>query len=294
MGHKAGFISIVGKPNVGKSTLMNKILGERLSIVTPKAQTTRHRIKGILNGEGYQVVFSDTPGILEPHYLLHAKMMEQVEAALSDSDAVLFIHDISEGYMDEALVDRLKKIPVPLIVVINKADLSTQEEISKLIHGWKKKLSPHAVIPVSAQTGFNTEKITEEILAILPESPAYFSKDQLSDLTMRFFTSEIIREKIFMQYEKEIPYSTEIGIEEFKEEKNLTRIRAVIFVERQSQKGIVIGHKGDSLKKVGTAARKDIEKFLDKKVFLELFVKVEEDWRKKENSLRRFGYTSPG
>jgi GTP-binding protein Era len=292
MAHKAGFVSIVGKPNVGKSTLMNQLLGERLSIVTPKAQTTRHRIKGILNAEDYQVVFSDTPGILEPHYLLHKKMMDFVDAALADADAVLVINDLTEAYLEESLVEQLRKIKVPVIVIINKVDLSTQNEINKLIHGWKKAIKPHAVIPVSALNNFNTEQIIEALLEIIPESPPFFSKENLSDLTQRFFTSEIIREKIFLQYEKEIPYSTEIGIEEFKEEKNLIRIRGIIYVERSSQKGIIIGHQGEALKKVGTAARKDMEKFLGKKVFLELYVKVEEDWRKKENSLKRFGYSA--
>jgi len=292
MSHKSGFVSIVGKPNVGKSTLMNQLLGERLSIVTPKAQTTRHRIKGILNAEDYQVVFSDTPGILEPHYLLHKKMMDFVDAALADADAVLVINDLTEAYLEEALVSQLKKIKVPVIVIINKVDLSTQNEINKLIHGWKKAIKPHAVIPVSAINNFNTDKIVEALLEIMPESPPFFSKENLSDLTQRFFTAEMIREKIFLQYDKEIPYSTEIGIEEFKEEKNLVRIRAVIYVERSSQKGIIIGHKGEALKKVGTTARIDMEKFLGRKVFLELFVKVEEDWRKKENALKRFGYSS--
>ena len=292
MAHKSGFVSIVGKPNVGKSTLMNQLLGERLSIVTPKAQTTRHRIKGILNADDYQVVFSDTPGILEPHYLLHKKMMDFVDAALADADAVLLINDLSEAYLEAALVEQLKKIKVPVIVIINKVDLSTQNEINKLIHGWNKAIKPHAVIPVSAINNFNTDKIVESLLEIIPESPPFFNKENLSDLTQRFFTAEMIREKIFLQYDKEIPYSTEVGIEEFKEEKNLVRIRAIIFVERSSQKGIIIGHQGEALKKVGTAARKDMEKFLGKKVFLELYVKVEEDWRKKENSLKRFGYTS--
>ena len=292
MAHKSGFVSIVGKPNVGKSTLMNQILGERLSIVTPKAQTTRHRIKGILNAEDYQVVFSDTPGILEPHYLLHKKMMDFVDAALADADAVLVISDLTEAYLEEPLVEQLRKIKVPVIVIVNKVDLSTQNEINKLIHGWKKAIKPHAVIPVSALNNFNTDKIVEALLEIMPESPPFFSKENLSDLTQRFFTAEMIREKIFLQYDKEIPYSTEIGIEEFKDGKDIIKIRAIIFVERSSQKGIIIGHKGEALKKVGTAARKDMEKFLGKKVFLELYVKVEEDWRKKENSLKRFGYST--
>jgi len=289
--HKAGFVSIIGKPNVGKSTLMNRMLGEKLSIVSPKAQTTRHRIKGILNGEDFQIVFSDTPGIIEPHYLLHDKMMEFVTASLADADAVLFITDLTETYMDEQMMQRLTAIKIPVIVVINKVDISSQDEINKLVHGWKKKLNPRAVIPVSAMTDFNTDKIKETILEMLPEAPAFFPKDDLSDQSERFFVAEIIREKIFLNYEKEIPYSTEVGIEEFKEEKDIIRIRAIIFVERDSQKGIIIGNKGESIKRVGTQARKDIESFLGKKVFLDLFVKVEKEWRKNEIKLKRFGYT---
>ncbi len=291
MSHKAGFVSIIGKPNVGKSTLMNRMLGEKLSIVTPKAQTTRHRIKGILNGADFQIVFSDTPGIIEPHYLLHDKMMEFVTASMADADAVLFMTDLEETYMDEQMMQRLAAIKIPLIVVINKVDISSQDEINKLVHGWKKKLNPHAVIPVSAKTDFNMDKIKETMLEILPEAPAFFPKDDLSDQTERFFVAEIIREKIFLNYEKEIPYSTEVGIEEFKEEKDIIRIRAIIFVERDSQKGIIIGNKGESIKHIGTQARKDIENFLGKKVFLDLFVKVEKEWRKNEIKLKRFGYT---
>jgi len=290
--HKAGFISIIGKPNVGKSTLMNRMLGEKLSIVTPKAQTTRHRIKGILNGDDYQVVFSDTPGIIEPHYLLHDKMMDFVNASLADADAVLFITDLEETYMDETIMNRLTAIKIPIVVVINKMDLSTPEEINKLVHGWKKKLSPHAVIPASAINEFNVDRITESILEILPEAPAFFPKDELSDQTERFFVTEIIREKIFLNYEKEIPYSTEVVIENFTEENALIRIRALIFVERDSQKGIIIGNKGEAIKRVGTQARKDIESFLGKKVFLELFVKVEKECRKNESQLKRFGYSA--
>ena len=290
MNHKAGFVSIIGKPNVGKSTLMNRILGEKLSIVTPKAQTTRHRIKGILNDKDFQIIFSDTPGIIEPHYLLHDKMMEFVKASLEDADAVLFITDLEETYMDEEMINRLSAIKIPLIVIINKVDLSTQNEINKLVHGWKKKLNPHAVIPISAMDDFNVDKIKETILEILPEAPPFFPKEDLSDQSERFFVAEMIREKIFLHYEKEIPYSTEVGIEEFKEENGLIKIRALIFVERDSQKGIIIGNKGEAIKRVGTEARKDMENFLGKKVFLELFVKVEKDWRKNENKLKRFGY----
>jgi GTP-binding protein Era len=290
MSHKSGFVSIIGKPNVGKSTLMNNLLKEKLSIVTPKAQTTRHRIKGILNAEDYQVVFSDTPGILEPHYLLHNKMMQFVQSALEDADAVLFITDLEETYMDEQMVQRIKSIKVPVVVVVNKADLSTPNEISKLTHGWKKAISPYAVIPTSALTNFNLDKILEAILEILPEAPAYFDKGNLSDSTQRFFASEMIREKIFMHYDKEIPYSSEVGIEEFKDEKSIIRIRAIIYVERNSQKGIIIGRGGEGLKRVGSESRRDMEKLFGKKVFLELFVKVEEDWRKRENVLKRFGY----
>jgi GTP-binding protein Era len=290
MSHKSGFISIIGKPNVGKSTLMNRMLKEKLSIVTPKAQTTRHRIKGILNSENYQVVFSDTPGILEPHYLLHNKMMEFVESALEDADAVLFITDLEEAYMDQQLVARIQRIKVPVIIVLNKVDLSSTNEINKLVHGWKKAVNPSSIIPASALTDFNLDKILETVLEIIPEAPAYFDKGNLSDSSQRFFASEMIREKIFMHYGKEIPYSSDVGIEEFKEEKSILRIRAIIYVERNSQKGIIIGRGGEGLKRIGTESRKDMEKLFGKKVFLEIFVKVEENWRKRENVLKRFGY----
>ena len=292
MTHKAGFVSILGKPNVGKSTLMNRILKENLSIVTPKAQTTRHRIKGILNTPEYQVVFSDTPGLLDPNYLLQSKMMDFVAAAVEDADVVLFISDISEQYMDEKLVERIASFKVPVIIVINKIDISSTNEINKLVHGWKKKVKPHAVIPVSATQDFNIEEILKTILELLPEAPAFFPKEDLSDATERFFVSEMIREKIFLHYEQEIPYASEVAIESFKEEDDIIRISAIIYVERDSQKAILIGRKGEALKRVGTEARIDMEKFLNKKVFLELFVKVEENWRKNENKLKRFGYSS--
>jgi GTPase len=292
MGHKAGFVGIIGKPNVGKSTLMNSLIGEQLSIVSHKVQTTRHRIKGILNGDEYQIIFSDTPGILEPHYLLQEKMMEFVNASLEDADAVLFITDNSEAYMEEDIVARLSAIKVPVVIVINKMDLSSTEEINKLVHGWKKKVNPHAIIPVSATLKFNVEKITEMLLTLMPEAPAYFPKDQLSDSNERFFISEIIREKIFMHYQQEIPYSTQVEVEAFKDEGKIARISAVIYVERDSQKGIIIGSKGEGIKRIGSEARRDIEKSLGKQVFLELFVKVEKEWRKNENKLRRFGYSN--
>lgn len=292
MGHKAGFVGIIGKPNVGKSTLMNSLIGEQLSIVSHKVQTTRHRIKGILNGDEYQIILSDTPGILEPHYLLQEKMMDFVNASLEDADAVLFITDNSEAYMEDDIVARLSAIKVPVVIVINKMDLSSTEEINKLVHGWKKKVNPHAIIPVSATLKFNVEKITEMLLTLMPEAPAYFPKDQLSDSNERFFISEIIREKIFMHYQQEIPYSTQVEVEAFKDEGKIVRISAVIFVERDSQKGIIIGRKGEGIKRIGSEARRDIEKSLGKQVFLELFVKVEKEWRKNENKLRRFGYSN--
>ncbi|MBK6838170.1 MAG: GTPase Era [Bacteroidetes bacterium] len=291
MSHKAGFVGIIGKPNVGKSTLMNRLVGQSLSIVTSKAQTTRHRIKGILNNENYQIVFSDTPGILEPHYLLQEKMMDFVTESMKDADAVLYISDLSESYGDEAIMKLLTQIKVPIVVVINKMDESSPDEINKLVHGWKKKLNPYAIIPISALKDFNVEQVRDSLLELIPEAPPYFPKENLSDSSERFFVSEIIREKIFLHYQQEIPYSAEVGIEEFKEENKIIRINAVIFVERDSQKGILIGKGGESIKRIGTEARKDIEKFLGKKVFLEIFVRGEKDWRKSENKLRRFGYS---
>jgi GTP-binding protein Era len=291
MGHKAGFVGIIGKPNVGKSTLMNRLIGEGLSIVTPKAQTTRHRVKGILNREDFQVVFSDTPGLLEPNYLLQEKMMDFVKSALADADVVLFISDLSETYGDEKTMELLASIQTPVVVIINKIDESTTDEINKLVHGWKKKLNPRAVIPVSALKNFNVPQVLDAILEIIPEGPPFFPKDSLSDANERFFVSEIIREKIMLNYQQEIPYSSEVIVEAFKEEDKIIKISATIFVERDSQKGILIGKGGRDIKRIGTEARHDIEKFLGKKVFLELFVKVEKDWRKSENKLRRFGYS---
>ncbi len=291
MPHKSGFVAIIGKPNVGKSTLMNRLIGQGLSIVTPKAQTTRHRIKGILNTDDYQIVFSDTPGILEPHYLLQQKMMDFVKATLEDADVVLFIADLEETYMNESILQLLTGIKVPIIVVLNKIDISTQNEINKLVHGWNKKVKPLAVIPISAAKDFNVDRIISNIIEILPEAPAYFPKDSLSDASERFFISEIIREKIMLHYQQEIPYSVQVSIDSFKEEPKLIKIAATIYVERDSQKAILIGSGGQDIKRVGVEARADIEKFVGRQVFLELFVKVEKEWRKSENKLKRFGYS---
>jgi GTP-binding protein Era len=291
MPHKSGFVGIIGKPNVGKSTLMNSLMGQGLSIVTPKAQTTRHRIKGILSTDDYQIVFSDTPGILEPHYLLQKKMMDFVSSTLEDADVILYITDLSEQYMDESVMKLLTEIKVPIIVILNKVDISTQNEINKLIHGWKKKLSPHSIIPISALKDFNVDRIVGTILEIIPEGPAYFPKDSLSDASERFFISEIIREKIMLHYQQEIPYSVQVSIDAFKEEPKIIKIAATVYVERDSQKAIIIGSGGQDIKRIGTEARHDIEKFLGRKVFLELFVKVEKEWRKNENKLKRFGYS---
>ena len=290
MNHKAGFVCIAGKPNVGKSTLMNALTGVKLSIVTPKAQTTRHRIRGIINGDDYQVVFSDTPGIIEPHYLLHERMMDNVRASFADADIVLFVTDLVEDYSNEELMKVFLAVKVPVIVAINKVDLSMQDEINKLTSGWKKKLKPAGVIPVSAKENFNIEELKKVLVEHLPEAPPFFPKEEITDLPERFFIAEIIREKIFRNYHREIPYSSEVAIVEFKDEGTLVKMRAEIYVERKSQKAIIIGHKGEALKKTATQARKDIEEFLRKKVFLEVYVRVEEDWRNHEKKLKRFGY----
>ena len=292
MNHKSGFVCIAGKPNVGKSTLMNALTGVKLSIVTPKEQTTRHRIRGIINGEDYQIVFSDTPGIIKPHYLLHERMMDNVRASFADADIVLLVADLVEDYSNDELTNVFIALKVPIIVAINKSDLSTQNEINKLISGWTKKLKPVTVIPVSAKENFNVEELKKVLIEQLPEAPPFFPKEEVTDLPTRFFVAEIIREKIFRNYHREIPYSSEVAVTEFKDEGTLVKIHAEIYVERKSQKAIIIGHKGEALKKVGTQARKDIEEFLGKKVFLETFVRVEEDWRSHEKKLKRFGYTS--
>ena len=288
--HKAGFISIVGKPNVGKSTLMNALVGERLSIITSKAQTTRHRIMGIVNGEHFQIIYSDTPGIIEPKYELQKSMMRFVSFSFEDADLILFVTDIQEKFDEEHVVNRIQKTDIPVVVVINKVDLAKQEEINEKMKFWKEKLNPREIIPVSALEKFNTDKIFDLILQSLPGHPPYFDKDAITDRSERFFASEIIREKIFLNYDKEIPYSTEVVITDFQETKELISIRAEIYVERDSQKGIIIGKKGEMLKKIGTESRKEMEAFFGRKVFLEQYVKVESDWRKKENKLKRFGY----
>ncbi len=291
MAHKSGFVNIVGSPNVGKSTLMNRLVGEKLSIVTSKAQTTRHRILGIVNDEDYQIVFSDTPGVVNAAYKLHEAMMEYVNASLKDADVLLFITDTKENEMNhQETLEKIKKLRVPVICLINKIDLSDQEKVMERIAYWQEKLPNALIYPVSALHGFNLEQVWERILELVPESPAYFDKEELSDRPMRFFVSEIIREKIFLHCDKEIPYSCQVEIEEYKEETGLTRIRALIIVERDSQRGIIIGKGGEMIKRIGRDARKEIEKFIDQKVFLETYVKVDKDWRSTENKLKKYGY----
>ncbi len=290
--HKSGFVNIIGNPNVGKSTLMNALVGEKLSIITSKAQTTRHRIMGIVNGEDFQIVYSDTPGILTPNYKLQESMMKFVTGALKDADIILYVTDTVEkgDEASEKVVGKIKLSGIPVIVVINKIDLSDQASYEAMAALWKERLPQAEVIPVSALHNFNVGKLFDTITGLLPEGEAFYPKDALTDKTMRFFASEIIREKVFLNYQKEIPYSVEISIDEYKEEPGIDRISATIYVARDSQKGIIIGHKGEMLKKVGTAARIELEKFLDKKVFLQLHVKVNDNWRESERQLKKFGY----
>lgn len=291
MAHKSGFVNIIGNPNVGKSTLMNALVGERLSIITSKAQTTRHRILGIVNEEDYQIVFSDTPGIIKPAYELQSSMMDFVKTAFEDADILLYMIEIGEKELkDEKFFDKIRNADIPVILVINKIDRSEQSILEEQMKYWNAKLPDALIYPISALENFNVRELKEEIVRLLPENPPYFPKDQLTDKPERFFVNETIREKILMFYKKEIPYSVEIETESFKEEENIIRIRSVIMVERDTQKGIIIGHKGSSLKKVGTEARKDLEKFFDKKVFLDLYVKVNKNWRSSNRELRRFGY----
>lgn len=291
MPHKAGFVNIIGNPNVGKSTIMNSLVGEKLSIITSKAQTTRHRIMGIVNGKDFQIVYSDTPGIIVPHYKLQESMMKSVNLAFIDADIILYITDVIEtADKNETILNKLQNIKTPILLVINKIDLSNQEKTIFLIKYWQEKLPNAEIIPLSASEGFNLEKLLNRIIELLPQSPPYFPKDQLTDKSIRFFVSEIIREKLMIYYHKEVPYSAQVEVESFEESEDIIRMRVIIFVSRDSQKGIIIGHKGEAIKKVGTGARKDIEEFLGKKVFLELFVKVSKDWRNKERELKRFGY----
>jgi GTP-binding protein Era len=289
--HKAGFVNIVGKPNVGKSTLMNILVGERLSIISSKAQTTRHRILGLINTDEYQIVFSDTPGMLRPRYELHKSMMGFVNLSLEDADVIVFVTDLFESDEEiEEIITKINESGIPVLLVINKIDLAKEGQLDEVTAYWTSRIKSETVIPISALEKFNTERILQEIVARLPVHPPFYDKEELTDRPERFFASEIIREKIFNNYKKEIPYSTEVGIEDFHEEESIIKIRATIFCERNSQKGILIGDQGKMLKKVGIEARADLEKFFGKKVFLETFVKVEQDWRKNKLKLKKFGY----
>lgn len=289
--HKSGFVNIIGNPNVGKSTLMNALVGEKLSIITSKAQTTRHRIMGIVNGDDFQIVYSDTPGILKPAYKLQESMMNFVQGAVDDADVILYVTDtVEQSDRSEAIIERINRSGIPTIVVINKIDLTTPEQLDILAAQWQERLPEAVVIPVSAKEKVGMAGVLDAILERLPEGEPFYPKDTLTDKTLRFFASEIIREKILLNYDKEIPYCCEIEIDTYKEEPTIDRISATIYVARQSQKGIVIGHKGEKLKRVGQKAREDMERFLGKKVFLQLFVKVQDDWRNNERQLRRFGY----
>ena len=291
MAHKSGFVNIIGNPNVGKSTIMNSLVGERLSIITKKMQTTRHRIKGIVSGEDFQIVYSDTPGILKPNYKLQESMMKFVNTALIDADVILYVTDVVEKPdKNSEYLEKIRKSNAPVIVLVNKIDLSNQDQVMKLYEYWKNLLPAADVYAISATEKFNIAPIFDRILELLPEAPPYFPKDELTDRNERFFVTEIIREKILLHYQKEVPYSVEVEVEEFIDEEKILRLRAVIHVARDSQKGIIIGHQGSSLKRVGTEARKDMEEFFQKKVFLQLYVKVSKDWRDKDRSLGNFGY----
>ncbi|MDE5423843.1 GTPase Era [Ancylomarina sp. DW003] len=289
--HKSGFVNIIGNPNVGKSTLMNNLVGERISIITSKSQTTRHRIKGIVNGDDFQIVYSDTPGVLKPNYKLQESMMKYSTSALVDADIILYVTDVVETIdKNEEFLKKVQGATVPVLLILNKIDLTDQTKLLKIFDRWKEKLPQAEIFPMSAKENFNVENLFNRILELLPEGPAYFAKDEVTDLPSRFFVTEIIREKVLMNYDKEVPYSVEVEVEEYKDEPKIIRIMAVINVERSSQKGIIIGHKGAALKKVGTDARKDIEAFFGKKVFLQLYVKVAKDWRSKDSQLKNFGY----
>ena len=289
--HKAGFVNIIGNPNVGKSTLMTAFVGEKLSIITSKAQTTRHRIFGIVSGDDFQVVFSDTPGIIKPSYALQASMMDFVKSAFEDADILIYMVEIGEKELkDEVFFNRINKLEVPVLLLINKVDTSDQNILEEQVAYWKEKVPRAEIFPISALRNFQTEVVFNRIIELLPESPAFFPKDQLTDKPERFFVNEIIREKILLHYKKEIPYSVEVETESFADSETIIHIRSVIMVERESQKGIIIGHKGEALKRVGVEARADLEKFFGKQIHLELFVKVNKDWRSNARQLRRFGY----
>lgn len=291
MSHKAGFINIIGNPNVGKSTLMNALVGEKLSIITSKAQTTRHRILGIVNGDDFQMLFSDTPGIIKPAYEMQEAMMQFVKSAFEDADVLIYMVEIGEKELkDEVFFNKIIHTNIPVLLLINKIDKSNQEQLESQVALWQEKVPNAEIIPISALESFNITTVFNRILDLLPSSPPFYPKDALTDKPERFFVNETIREKILLNYDKEIPYAVEVETEEFKEEEQIIRIKALINVERDTQKGIIIGHKGAALKKVGTQAREDLEKFFEKKVFLEIFVKVVKDWRSSQFHLRRMGY----
>ena len=288
--HKSGFVNIIGNPNVGKSTLMNALVGEKLSIITSKAQTTRHRIMGIVNGDDFQIVYTDTPGIVNPHYKLHEQMMGFVGSALQDADLFLLVTEVGETLKNQKILENVISSDIPVILIINKVDISDQATVVKMMDYWQKQIPRAHVVPCSATEGFNVDKIFDLIMELLPENPPYFPKDELTDRSMRFFVSEIVREKILLLYDKEIPHSCEVAVESYKEGETLDKISAIIFVERESQKAILIGHQGKSIKRLGIEARKDIEEFTGKKCFLDLRIKVLKDWRNSETALRQFGY----
>jgi len=291
MEHKAGFVNIIGNPNVGKSTLMNQLVGEKLSIITSKAQTTRHRIMGIMSGENFQIIYSDTPGIIKPHYKLHEKMLRFIDRALEDADILLYITDVKEKYdKHQDYINKIKKTDIPIILLVNKIDLTREGELESILSQWKKMLPAAHIIPISALKGYYLPEVFDKILELLPENPPYYPKDALTDKPERFFTSEIIREKIFLNFEKEVPYSTEVQIDEFKDTDQILNIRATIYVMRDSQKSILIGKKGEAIKNIGIQAREELEALYEKQVFLDLYVKVYKEWRDKDGFLKSLGY----
>jgi GTP-binding protein Era len=291
MMHKAGFVNIIGNPNVGKSTLMNAFVGEKLSIITSKAQTTRHRILGIVNGDDFQVVLSDTPGIIKPAYELQESMMDFVKSAFEDADVLLYMVEIGEQELkDESFFNKITNSKIPVLLLLNKIDKSNQEQLETQVQVWSEKVPNAEIFPISALEGFNVKEVFNRIIELLPESPPFYPKDQLTDKPERFFINETIREKILLHYKKEIPYAVEVDTEEFFEEEDIIRVRSIIMVERETQKGIIIGHKGTALKRVGVEARKDLEKFFGKQIHIELYVKVNKNWRSNANQLKRFGY----